>query len=249
MTNSGTLRIQPSEEVMVAVRGWLAPVRAAIGPDFLAAYLTGSVLTQGFDPKHSRVNLLVVARTLPPERLDAIAQALPRRKAAPQIEPLFMTRDQIEHSLDSFPIEWLEIRERHLLLEGDDVVAGLEVPGTFLRLQCEHELRAKHILLRHAYLLHHGNARELGAALRAGASGFATLFRTLLRLRDEPIPAEPARVVQRVAELYRLDAQALLIAHLARHPARDATDDAPRQFRRFLAEVERLVGALDELKL
>jgi hypothetical protein len=249
MVTSSDVRIQPTDEVMGIVRAWLAPVRAALGPDFLAAYLTGSVLTQGFDPKHSHVNLLVVARGLGPERLDVLAPALPRRKATPQIEPLFMTREQIERSLDSFPIEWLEIRERHLLIEGEDVMEPLEVPRTYLRLQCEHELRAKFIQLRQAYLLHHGNARELAAALRAGASGFATLFRTLLRLREEPIPAEAGRVAQRVAEVYGLDSQALLVPHLARYSGRDATDDAPRRYRAFLVELERLVAALDGLKL
>jgi hypothetical protein len=249
MTNASALRIQPPDEVMDTVRAWLAPVRTAIGPDFLAAYLTGSVLTQGFDPKHSHVNLLIVARALGPERLDAIAAVLPRRKAPPLVEPLFMTRDQIDRSLDSFPIEWLEIRERHLLIEGEEVVADLDVPRTYLRLQCEHELRAKFIQLRQAYLFQHGNARELALALRSGASGFATLFRTLLRLRGETIPADTARVVQRVADVYGLDAQALLGPHMARYAGSDATDDAPRQFRRFLAEMERLVGALDELKL
>ena len=47
---------------MDRARRWLAPVRAALGPDFVAAYLTGSVLTEGFDPKHSQINVLVVAR-------------------------------------------------------------------------------------------------------------------------------------------------------------------------------------------
>jgi hypothetical protein len=249
MAHPGSLRIQPPDATMEVVRAWLAPVRTALGPDFLAAYLTGSVLTQGFDPKHSRVNLLIVARALPTERLDAVAVALPRRAATPQIEPLFMTREHIERSLDSFPIEWLEIRERNLLLEGDDVMSGLEVPGTYLRLQCEHELRAKHIQMRHAYLLNHRDARALSAVLHGNASGFAALFRTLLRLRGEPVPADRVRVVQRVADLFHLDAQALLAAHMTRYSQAGAEDDVPRRYARFMAEVDRLVSALDGLKL
>jgi hypothetical protein len=250
MLDTSDLRIEPPTEILALARGWLAPVRAALGGDFVAAYLTGSVLTQGFDPRHSHVNLLVVARTLDGEQLEAIARALPRPRKAPQVEPLFLTRGQIERSLDSFPIEWLEIQERHLRLEGDDVFSGLEVARTNLRLQCEHELRGKHIQLRQAYLLHHGDAATLTRTLRAGASGFATLFRTLLRLRGEPLPAEPARIIERVADLYRLDAQGLLSAHLFRYSTRRyKPDEALTVYRRFLAEVERLIGALDELTL
>src|SRR5207249_10872524 len=119
----------------------------------LAAYLSGSVLTQGFDPRQSRINLLVVARSLAVPTLERLRQATPVSKKPPHFDPLFLTGGQIEKSLDSFPIEWLEIQERNLLIEGEDVFRLLEVPRTYLRLQCEHELRGKHIQLRQAYLL------------------------------------------------------------------------------------------------
>src|SRR5439155_26134873 len=113
----------------------------------------------------------------------------------------------------SFPIEWLEIRERHLVLEGDDLFATLEVPNTYLRLQCEHELRAKHIQLRQAYLASGKRPLLLQEVLKGSASSFATLFRTLLRLRGEVAAAAPAEVIDKLATLYRLDAEGLLGAH------------------------------------
>ena len=250
MTTPNDSRIEPAPAIMERARRWLAPVRAAAGPDFVAAYLTGSVLTQGFDPKHSHINLLVVMRSLDGPRLDTMARSLPVQRKPPLVEPLFLTRRQIEGSLDSFPVEWLEIQERHLRLEGDDVFGGLEVPRRYLRLQCEHELRGKHIQLRQTYLLHRADGAALARTLRASASGFATLFRTLLRLRDEPLPAEPARVVQRVADLYQLDGQGLLSAHLFRYSTRRyKTDEVLTLYQRFLVEVERLIGALDGLSL
>ena len=242
--------IEPSAEIVERARKWLAPVRAAVGPEFVASYLTGSVLTRGFDPKHSHVNLLIVVRSLDGPRLDAVARSLPAQRKPPLIEPLFLSRGQIESSVDSFPIEWVEIQERHLRLEGDDVFSGLEVPRTYLRLQCEHELRGKHIQLRQTYLLHRADGALLARLLRASASGFATLFRTLLRLRGEPLPAEPARIIQRVADLYQLDAQSLLSAHLFRYSTRRyKADEVLELYLRFLTQVERLVGTLEELRV
>ena len=250
MNTQSDVRIEPAAEVVALARKWLTPVRTALGSEFVSAYLTGSVLTQGFDPRHSHVNVLVVASSLDGPRLDAVARSLPAQRKPPLIEPLFLTRRQIEGSLDAFPIEWVEIQERHLRLEGDDVFSGLAVPRTYLRLQCEHELRGKHIQLRQTYLLHRADGAVLARVLRASASGFATLFRTLLRLRGEPPPAEPARVIQRVADLYQLDAQGLLSAHLFRYSTRRyKADEVLVLYHRFLAEVERLIGALDELSL
>jgi len=249
MPTSSELRIEPAAGIIEAARQWLQPVRAVLGPEFLSAYLTGSVLTQGFDPKHSGVNVLVIARSLDTAVLERLAAALPDAKKSPRIDPLFMTRTQIEGSLDSFPIEWLDIRERHMVLEGEDVLRGLDVPRTYLRLQCEHELRGKHIQLRQTLLLDAKHPQRLTHVLATAASSFATLFRTLLRLQGESPPAESARVIERVADVFKLDAGALLVPHMIRYGGRSPKgDEVAPQYRRFLAELDRLISAIDGLK-
>jgi hypothetical protein len=100
------LRIEPSPEILDASRAWLAPVRTALGSEFLAGFLTGSVLTQGFDTKHSKINMVVVARTLESATLDRLRESIPAPRKAPFFDPLLLTQRQIENSLDSFPIEW-----------------------------------------------------------------------------------------------------------------------------------------------
>ncbi|HTM57246.1 MAG TPA: hypothetical protein VL123_02400 [Candidatus Udaeobacter sp.] len=238
--------IEPAPEILEASRRWLAPLRSALGAEFLSAYLTGSVLTHGFHPRRSRINVLVIARSLGGGGLDAIVGALPRG-GKPAFEPMFVTRSEIENSLDVFAIEWLDIQERHLLLEGEDVFAGLVIPHDALRLQCEHELRGRHLRLRQAYVLSHGRSDQLAATLRSAASGLATLFRTLLRLRGEVPPAN-SRVIERVAEIYRLDAAALLGPHRLRHSGhRPKGDEIDATFRRLLVELDRLIAAVDEL--
>ena len=250
MLTESALRIEPSQEILSSTRAWLAPVRAAVGNEFLASYLTGSVLNQGFDPKRSRINVLVVARSLGLETLDALSAAIPVTRKPPRFDPLFLTRTQIEKSLDVFPIEWLEIQERRLLIEGEDVFETLEVPQTYLRIQCEHELRGKHIQLRQSYLLFAQHPAELGRVLKGTASSFATLFRTLLRLRGEAPPAETARVIERVSDLFGLDAQGLLAAHLLRYASRrHKSEEILASYRRFLAEIDRLVIAIDQLRV
>ena len=243
-------RIEPTQDVLAASRRWLEPVRAALDRDFLAAYLTGSVLTQGFDPVRSEVNTLVVSRLLTPDKLDALAKALPDKKRKPHFAPLFMTDRQIEKSLDSFPIEWTEIQEQHLLLEGHDVLGNLQVPRTYLRLQCEHELRAKLILLRQSYVLSAARPDRLEDVLRGSASGFAALFRTLLRLAGESPPADSAQVIERVADLHRLNAEGLLGAYLVRSSARrHRGHELVPIYRKFMGEIERLVSAIDDMQV
>jgi hypothetical protein len=175
---------------------------------------------------------------------------MPVTRKAPHFDPLLLTQRQIENSLDSFPIEWLEMRERHMVLEGDDIFASLQVPNTYLRLQCEHELRAKHIRLRQAWLASGKRPLLLQEALKGSASSFATLFRTLLRLRGEPAPAAAAQLIEKVSNLYRLDAEGLLGAHLVRYSSRRyKADEIVAIYRKFLAEISRLVIAIDTLRV
>jgi hypothetical protein len=242
-------RIEPSAAILESARQWLAPVRAALDTDFLAAYLTGSVLSAGFDPQHSRVNVLVFARALTAESLDRLAAAIPVSKKGTQFEPLFLTKDQVAASLDVFPMEWLDLIERHMRLEGEDVFEGVQVPRTWLRHQCEHELRGKHIRLRQEYLASGGRADRLKEVLARFASGFHTLFRTLLRLRGEEPPASTERVIERVADAYGLDARALLGAWMMRYAAKSEGRDVKDVYRRFMTEIERLIAAIDGLRV
>lgn len=244
------MTVEPSAAILSATRAWLAPVRTALGHEFLAAYLHGSVLTQGFQERRSRIDVLVVARALGLDVLDALASAIPTDRKAPHFSPLFLTQWQIEKSLDVFPIEWVDIKERHLLIEGHDVLGGFEVPRSNLRLQLEQELREKLITLRQAYLANAKRPARLQEVLTAAASSLATLCRTLLRLRGESPPAHTPHVIERVADLFELRAEGLLAAHLVRYgEGQHKSSELLDLYRRFLVEVERLVEKIDELRI
>lgn len=243
-------RIEPSQEIMASSRHWLDPIREALAHEFLAAYLTGSVLTQGFRADRSSVNVLIVARQLPADTLDALVRVVPETRKPPHFDPLFLTHRQIEKSVDVFPIEWTEIYESHLLIAGQDVLGPLEVPRTYLRLQCEQELRAKAIQLRKAYVLGARHPDRLEPVLKAGSASFGTLFRTLIRLAGESPPADHAHVIERVADLYKLNAESLLGAYLVRvteHRYRGS--ELLSLCRAFLLEVERLVDTIDGMRV
>jgi hypothetical protein len=207
-------------------------------------------MNPGFDPTKRHVNVLVVTRELPIGKLDGLAAAIPHSQRPPHIDPMFLTMQQVQRSLDVFPIEWLDLKERHWRLEGVDLFDTLEVPQTYLRLQIEQELRGKHLRLKQEYLTGAAHPEYLHAALARLASGFHTLFRSLIRLHGEAPPATLERVITRVAEIHDLDAGALQGAHklraLRKHPGAEETRAI---FKAFLAQVERLTSAVDALRV
>ena len=75
-----------------------------------------------------------------------------------------MTREELEHSADVFPIELLDMQHHHRVLFGDEVVGPLQIPMHQHRAQLEYELREKLILLRQRLLEAGKRARALEAA-------------------------------------------------------------------------------------
>lgn len=244
------LALAPSEAVLVAARQWLAPVEQFLGADLVTACITGGALQADFDPTRSRINLLVVARDLPITRLDALAEVMPRPRKGAAIDPMVLTLEQVERSRDVFPIEWLDVRERHFTLAGEPLFETIEVPPRKLRLQIEQELRGKHLRLVQAYLAGMDRPADLHATLAASASGFHTIFRALVRLHGEKAPATHDGIVARLAQLHGLDATALGGARRMRALSRAPSADETRAtYQSFLAQIERLTHVVDGLPI
>jgi len=248
MDRSPELRIEPAPGVIKAARRWVDRIRRALGPDFVAAYVTGGALTQGFVPSRSEVNILVVTLRLDAETLERIAKVTAQPARAPRIAPLFLTAAQVRGSLDVYPIEFLDLHDHHLLLEGENVLAGVQVSRADLRLQCEHELRSRLIELRQTYLLENRSPSALAKALAAAGTGWTPLFRALLRLQGEEVPAHNARVIERVADLFGVPGEGLLGAYVIRYgKGRPRPSETRVRYLAFLAAVELLVAELDRL--
>ena len=129
------------------------------------------------------------------------------QKEAP---PLFMTRDEMEHSSDVFTIELLDVKQHHQVLFGDDVFQNLSIPASLHRLQVEYELREKLALLRQHLLLVSGNESRMWEVLTRSVSSFATLFRHAVIVLGHSAPVGKREAVQALAEHIVFDASGIL---------------------------------------
>jgi len=240
------------EDIAAAARTWAAGLVAACGEDLEALYVYGSALGPGFDRSASDVNLLFVVRVLPFARLEAIAAAaaaLPSVADQPagtyRFTPLVLTRHNLESSADVFPIDFLDLKERRGLLTGTDLLAGLEVPLSHLRHQCEYELRSRFIGLRQAFLRSGGAPGNAHALTLRAAGASASLFRHLLTLRGQPHPEEAEGLARAVAAAWRVDADGLDGPFAARRDPAPDEATARRRFGAYLDALDQLIRAVD----
>jgi predicted nucleotidyltransferase len=178
---------------------------ALFGDDLIAIVLHGSGARGEYVPKKSDLNFLIVLSEDGIERLgDAIDVAAKWEKRRTPV-PLFLTKDYIESSLDTFPLEFFNIQSAYQVIYGDDMIGNLEIKKDNLRLQCERELKGKLLLLRESFLQAHGETRRLTELIRRSLPACISIFKALLYLTEERIPEKNEALIQATAENFGLD--------------------------------------------
>jgi hypothetical protein len=171
-------------------RGTLDLVRRdlheAYGDSLRALALTGEAAGAGYRAGRSQLELAVLIDEVTP---DALRRVRPRLAAWARLRvptPLLLDPPWLRQARDAFPIEFLALREHHVLLHGEeDPFADLPVPTEPLRLEVERQLRGKLLHLWEAYLETRGSSRRLRRLLFAAEPGFVWILRGALCLRGE----------------------------------------------------------------
>jgi len=145
-------------------------------------HITGSALTEDFNPNTSDINSIIVLNKMDLKFLEDFAP-LGKKFGKKQVSsPLIMTPEYIYSSLDVFPIEFLTIKLLHKTIFGEDIFSDLEIKKSDLRPQCERELKVRLIGLRQGYLSSLGNRKFLADGFISSFSGYIPLFRGIILL-------------------------------------------------------------------
>jgi predicted nucleotidyltransferase len=230
------------------INEFISRLRAASGENLLSVILYGSAADGEFHPEFSNVNLLCVLRETTFATLAAMAPAVEWWTRQKHHAPLVLTREEMERSTDVFSIEFLDMKQRHRVLFGEDVLSGLQIPMHLHRAQLEYELREKLILLRERLLLATGDKKKLWDLMLSSSSTFTTLFRHGLIALGEMPPNAKRDVVQALAVRTPFDATAFLqLLDIREHKAETKQFDVTDTFARYLAAVQQVTAAVDKM--
>jgi len=172
------------------------------------------------------VNVAFVFSTLGAAELSALTHAYRTWRSARVVRPLLLSEESLRRSLDSYPLEYLLIRERHETLHGSDYFAALPLDRGVLRLQVERVLRAQELGLALSYVAlagTRGGARQWAIhashSIAASASG-------LLFLAGEKVPPTNRNLADRCAASFGVDGSAFARLLTLRDSNRERVDAA-----------------------
>jgi predicted nucleotidyltransferase len=192
-------------DINATTEGFGRDVQAAFGDELVSVILYGSAVTDEFVPNRSDLNFLIV---LTPEGIHRIEKIHPvyakwrKRRVAP---PHCMTKPYIADSLDSFPVEFLNMKAAYRVVLGEDALGGLVIDKKDLRLACEREVKGKLILLRQGLVRTRGRKREIEWLVRESLPAIVSIFRALLTLKGKDVPATKRETVAAVCQAFGLD--------------------------------------------
>ncbi len=223
-------------------------LKAVYGDSLISVILFGSGARGEYRPKKSDLNFLIVIKDNSPSELAKCQKRLAKWYKRNVAIPLFLTEDYIQASLDTFPIEFLEMSSAYKLVWGKDVLSGLKFSQTNLRLQCERELKGKLLHLRHAFLASGGKVKNLPALLSSSIAAFAPIFRALLYTSGTEAPRKRADLVKQLCQSFQLDFSLFeTLLQIARKEKKASGAEAEYLFDKYVEEIDKLSQAVDQM--
>jgi hypothetical protein len=217
--------------------------------NFAGLILYGGLSRGRYRPGKSDVNVVVLLRDASAPVLATIAPALRTARRAADVVPMILTPAEVAPAAMAFPTKFLDIKDHHVVLDGEDPFAALDVPRAQVSWAIVQALRNLTLRLRGRFVAAVGDRDRQATILARIARPLAIELQALLRLAGRAIPGEDrtATIFRTAAEAFGADADAL--ARLAaRRQGEPVGDDPAALFDRVLAGLAHLAGRAEQLK-
>jgi hypothetical protein len=162
--------------------------------------------------------------------------------------PLMLSADELQRTLDVFPLEYATIAADHVVVRGVDPFAGLTVPLDDLRRAVEAQAKSHLIHLREGYLESHGEATRIANVIAGSAPPLRALLTSIARLPGGG-SASPDRSDEALAKMAetRMDVPAAVVRDvLASSSGGQSTiTDPSHLFSRYLDATDKIWKYVD----
>jgi len=220
------------------------------GNDLVSIILYGSSASGNYIPKKSDINFLIVLTETGITQLRKSLKIAAKWRKRMVSTPLFLTKSYITSSLDSFAIEFLNMKKHYQLVFGEDTLKEISINKSSLRLQCERELNAKLLQLRQAYLESGGNTKTVLLIIERSLTAFISIFKALLYLKNIEIPDENSKIVSLIGQELGMDGQVFLnLLNLKEGKIKFSTEALHKLVDDYISEVNKLCSSVDQLTL
>ncbi|MCY3729664.1 MAG: hypothetical protein OXF97_11810 [Nitrospira sp.] len=240
---------QLQEETHAPLRGFLRSIKKQKDLKLEAILVYGSAARGEFLEGYSNINVLVVLEQITQpvlQRWSGIHKQWAREKI---IAPLFLTHTDLQQSSDVFPLEYLDIKECHVLLEGRDPFPELHVNQAHLFVQCRQEIHANLLRVRQCYVEGWGRVEAIQTVLPLSLTALLPCLRGLYRLLNRPSNIKSPEILDELKATLDVDPSVFFeVWRLKRGLSTPGKHELPKLLDRYLTGLGQLVDRIESMK-
>jgi hypothetical protein len=164
-----------------------------------------------------------------------------------QRAPLIFTLEELRRSADVFTMELLDMKSRHRILLGPDLLSDLPVPMHYHALQVERELRTNWLRLRQAILTAPNKSKVQLELMLLSFSSFVALFRHALLALGTPSDGSKRDAIASIAKFANADpAGFYTILDFREGNLRERQIDVAETLQRYFSFVQEVTNGFDQ---
>lgn len=183
----------------------IVEIQKVLGERLMSVILYGSGASEESSTYNSDVNLIVITDELYASDLKNCSKAISKWVATGNPAPIFLSKEEWIASTDIYPMEYADIKDRHRVLYGQNLVENIAFSRENLRLQCELETKNLLMRFRQSYLINSRNMKILKTSFIPIIKSCMAIFKAILRLQEIEIPCSPSEITDKAAELSQIN--------------------------------------------
>jgi hypothetical protein len=245
--NIGNLKVP--EPLKLALNDFVSQVVDLYGRDLVSVSAFGSAVTGDYDPAGSDINLLIVYSELDIVELARVADLSRRWLRKHKFAPRFLSKRNVDESTGYFQIDFLSMRDAHVLICGQDLLAGIQMQPEQLHWQIAYEVKAMRMRLKQQYWRTVDDPERMRAVLVGRFTSLVHLMRALLLLCDKPAPLRRQETIDAAAENFDIDRESavnLLALRRGKAPQKEALNEL---FAGLMELIRKIDARVEETKV
>ncbi len=229
------------DEVIESLERYQKQVQQEWADALRAVLLFGSTVRGDFVVGRSNINLLLIVDRVSLPDLQRSGKAQRKWDKQNIVAPLLWSPEELRLSSQNFPLEYLQIRDHHLVLVGRDPfpISTVNVPR--LIWQCQQELLGNLIRIRQWFIEGEGRQEAIRTSLLLSITGVLSCCRGILAALDRNVKGRDAHILELLPEVLDFDSTVLLsVLNMKRGLASPGTHEWVKLFERYHESLEAL---------
>ena len=220
-------------------------VSEAFGDNLYSLLIYGSAAGKNYLEDKSDINTVVVLNNIRTPDLNIMTDILNNFAKKGLALPLMFEKDHISTSLDTFPIEFSDMRDRHILIFGIEPFEGVKIETKNLRYQCERELKSILVNLRRGFLTTGSKRENIEQLMEGSLSSVVAAARGLIWMAGQIPPESISDLLALLQEIYKSDISAIDRVWRLKKGQSGATAMLEALFEDYIHNIEYLAAITD----